>query len=1018
MTVTVGPDKKGTSTHHIKLTDSSSTEIGLICCNGRGDRLAQVAVNPYPNMASQLRQGRGKHADRVPPFEDIPLSDFSGGMCMLHHDEDASKYLDGTRIDTSRMGEVVHGGLETYTTGLRDFDESWPGNVTWASMYASPGTVSRTVSFAAGASYTAASAVLLLKKVGTPTGNITVTLSNSDGGTAVSKVLVVGTACLTDLVSERVEFTFTATKALTSGTTYKITIAYAGGSATSYVQVAVDGSSNPYYRVLDATGDFGFIPFEYLGGFYGITTPDDGSVSKLYLLGDRGCTDANTGALTTLIDATKTWTVNEWAGNIVRMVGGMANREEQPWRTIVSNTKDTLTVTPAFTVTHSATYGEYVIYGDEWKLKQTLSARANDIAVVQDKVYISFGEATLGTTYYTRRFREQNVSGTWTETLDTEDNDASGSEQMIGVYNPSWKYPSPMVYDLWQIKGSSRQRTQLAKYQVPRYDEDLTNIIGTLCSNNRAWADTTYTNAAPNVTYNGSVVVVDAAFGIGKCAHIKLDAPVDVTYCEAIMLSLFVTDVGGGTDYATAGDITIVLADSTGAEDEYNLDGTTGLAHNLLIFLKDPTVATADQRDITNIYWKINSDEGAVNIVLYGPILMTGDRNYYYDMYREFPWGLKVNTLINYAGGAGQPVEKPWLLCNKGAFFIEDGAIKKIPLGELEELEHSRSGEGATVADVYLYFNMGETIQRYYAGRLDNVGPDKDYGLPEARRGIPCSMAAYPGKVLAAIDAGTGTSSVIYNKNHGWHELYRGIPGNRIRKIHVVGRADTVDRVYIQEGADILWVPISLNSQTDTDYEYVWESVLETSRIYGGLRETEKYYHAITLVTESLSTTNQYMQVDYRTSESSTWTQLVSNFITSPRQRQALVSTNNVSGRWIQFRIRSYTNDRTKTPKLVSAVIDSLERLQVNNMFSYTVRLDKSKALDMQGTEESLTGVAKLTQLETWVDSPLPLTLNTNSSFEDGKLVFLEGITKRVAHNKVDDMDEVRIINLNLIEVS
>ena len=125
----------GEITHHLKLTDADATELGLICCDSQGNKKAIVGVNPYPTMASQLRQGRGKHADRVPPFEDISLDDFSGGLAMLHHDEDASKYFYALRMDTSRAGEVIHGGLEHYTTGLRNSDESYPGDVTWGRLF-------------------------------------------------------------------------------------------------------------------------------------------------------------------------------------------------------------------------------------------------------------------------------------------------------------------------------------------------------------------------------------------------------------------------------------------------------------------------------------------------------------------------------------------------------------------------------------------------------------------------------------------------------------------------------------------------------------------------------------------------------------------------------------------------------------------------------------------------------------------------------------------------------------------
>ena len=1020
----VSPTTVHDSTHHLKLTDSSATEVGLICVDSRGNRIPRVAVNPYPNFASQLRQGRGKHADRVPPFEDIAQSDFSGGLASLHFDEDASKYLDGKRIDTSRPGEVIHGGLETYTTGLRDFDESWPGNVDWTSLY-SGGTESVVTSFVAGASYDVNSIVVILKKVGAPTGNITVSLLASNDAVLKSKVLVVGTNLLTDLISERVEFTFASVQTITAPTTYKVKVAYASGSASAYVDVAVDGSDALYYRVLDDTTAFEFVTFEYKNAVYGYTKFDDGSVSKLYIAGDRGAADANTGALTTTIDATKSWTTNGWAGDVVLITGGDGLLEEQPWRTIVSNNGTTLTHA-TWTITHD-TNTEYVILSDAWLLKQTLSAKVHGHTVVADKVYFGFGypggtTAVSGgdTDLFTRRYREYNSGGTWTEEISQEDNNHFGAERILGIASSDTAGHEVTRADMY-LGAVTPSGTFVSRFQSPYTSEDMAATIGTIVPNNRAWSDTIYANATPNPYYYGSVVNVDAAFTTGKCARWSLSTPLDIRGGEAMLLHMNINPAGVAQgNYDAAGDIRLILADSEGNEDEYNLNGTIEEWYDELIFLLDPGVANADMSDITDLYWHIENDEGQVNINVWGSILLMGDRGLQYHRWDSFESGEIINNMIEYAGGAGQVVKKPWILTDRSWYYIEDGILKEIYLKELEEFRHYKSGLGAVVHDVYLYANAGKTIQRYYAGKLDNVGPDAEYGLPQARRGYPISMASYPGRMLSCIDAETsGTSSVIFRKNHGWHEAYRAWGNERIRNIHIYARADSVDRMYISEGADVLWVPISHNPLTESGYEYTYESVLESSQIYGGLRETEKYYHAITLVTENLDTTNRYIQVDYRTSEDSTWAAISGNFTTSPRQRRDIVSTNDTTGRWIQFRIRSYTNDRTETPKLISVIVDSLERLDVNNTFSYTIGLKAGKDVDRRGADDDQSGVDILAQLETWVDDPKPLTLNTASKFEDGKLVFLEGMTKRTRYKKADSiLNETRIVTLTLIEVS
>ncbi len=1031
-TINVSPTSGRESTHHIKLTDSSSTELGLICCDRRGKKKGFVGVNPFPQMASQLRQGRGKHSDRRAPFEDIPQSDFSGGLASLHFDEDGSKYLDGERIDTSRMGEVIHGGLETYTTGLRDFVESWPGNLSWTTLK-SGGTTTITTSFTTVGGFNADKIVLILKWLGgfPPAGNagtVTVELLSAGDASLKSKALTVGGSsadCCNDWISERVEFDFAGTEALSATTTYKVKITWAPGAAGYFLDVGVDGSGALYYRVLDDSAAFNFKMFEYKNALYGVTVFDDGSVSKLYIAGDRGAADSNTGALTTTIDATKSWTADAFIGDIVIITGGPGKLEDQPWRLITDNNDTTLTHA-TWTVDHTINT-EYVILSDKWLVQQTLTGRVHSVTVVKDKVYFAFGfpggttPASGGNTdLFVRRYRAYNAKGTWTEQIEQEDNNHYGAEKLLGILSSDTSRHETTIADLWMVSMANYE-TVLSKFQIPHTWEDMAATIGTIIPNNRAWTDTIYPNATPNPYYYGSVVNVDSGFSTGKCARWSLSTPLDIRGGEAMLLHLNINPAGSAQgNYDTAGDIRLILADSEGNEDEYNLDGTIEQWYDELIFLLDPGVANADMSDITDVYWHIENDEGQVIINVWGSILLMGDRGFQYNRWEAFEDGEIVNNLLEYAGGYGSVQKKPWILTDRSWYFIEDDIIKEMYLEEFEELRHPRSGQGAVVNNGYLYANAGPTIQRFSSGNLDSIGPDAKgaYGLPANRRGIPSTMASYPGKVLAGYDAETGFSSVIYRKNHGWHELYRAVKNQRIRNIHVFARSDTADRVYISEGADVLRVPISINPQTEDGYEYVWESILESSQIYGGLRETEKYYHAITLVTENLDTTNRYIQIDYRTSENPIWIKLNGNFTTSPRQRRNIVSTNDTNGRWFQYRIRSYTNDRTETPKVVSAVLDSVERLDVNDLLSYTIRLKAKEEPDLQGTEDT-DGVVKLAQLETWRDDVKPLTLNTTSYFEDGKLVFLEGFTKRTLKHTIENPgDEVRILDLTLIELT
>ncbi len=102
----------------------------------------------------------------------------------------------------------------------------------------------------------------------------------------------------------------------------------------------------------------------------------------------------------------------------------------------------------------------------------------------------------------------------------------------------------------------------------------------------------------------------------------------------------------------------------------------------------------------------------------------------------------------------------------------------------------------------------------------------------------------------------------------------------------------------------------------------------------------------------------------------------------------------------------------------MSAVIDSLERLDSANTYTYNIRLKKGYDHDLRGQKEAYTGDEKFAQIESWVDSPLPLTLNSVSSSEDGKLVFIEPERCQMYYKKVDDPgQEVRMYQITLLEV-
>ena len=97
-----------------------------------------------------------------------------------------------------------------------------------------------------------------------------------------------------------------------------------------------------------------------MGPIGGWTNVQDATKKVNMQAGDEAGTATGAQSSTTLKDTSKTWTVSQWAGYVVQTTSGTGLGQT---RTIVDNTADTLTVTPAWTVTPVTADTRYTIGG-------------------------------------------------------------------------------------------------------------------------------------------------------------------------------------------------------------------------------------------------------------------------------------------------------------------------------------------------------------------------------------------------------------------------------------------------------------------------------------------------------------------------------------------------------------------------------------------------------------------------------------------------------------------------------
>lgn len=425
MPVRVSPTETN-PTHHISLRGRDGKTIGLIMCDEKGNPtwsgFRRMAVE---RTSLKTTSGNNTYADLEYPYSPIVQDDWSGGRGNLDFERDSSRFYDSLRLRTGLANKAFLGPQEQLSTGNRDHNSNVPGNVVWHKLLDTQAYLSKR--FEASATYTATKVWLLARRRGTP-ADLTIAIHDDDAGsigTLVTSITVASTR-LEDILSEWLNETISA--ALTASNYYWIKVYSAStDTETDHWQVAVsdtsgttkfseDGSTwtsasyDLYYRLTDAASDKSVIFFDYLEQHYMVVSGATGAPS-LYIAGDRGAADSNTGQLTKLIDATKAWDTDEHVGKVVLIIGGPGKTEAQRWRTVVSNTATALTLDEAWTVEHT-TSTEYVLFGDEWTeiTGHGLTAPVTDV-LVTTKNMVLFAQ---GDTVAIRRMREYNNSGTWT----------------------------------------------------------------------------------------------------------------------------------------------------------------------------------------------------------------------------------------------------------------------------------------------------------------------------------------------------------------------------------------------------------------------------------------------------------------------------------------------------------------------------------------------------------------------------------------------------------------------------
>jgi hypothetical protein len=1011
MTINVSPTEPR-PTHHVKLTHGSDT-IGLILCDAQGNaKETGIDDIPYPQGSLKTYSGEQTHADMEPPFTPVSQSDWSSGRGNLDFDKNAAMYFDGYRINTGKDYQVIAGAQEGFTHGYRKDTAYTPmGEV--AGIYYNYKNISNLNVYAckitATDTFTTENISLWIRKEYGADVDLWLDLCADDaaGGGVPGTVLESAYADYQDTdigVSTYKFYPFDIAQAITSGTDYWLVVYTKTISAiavpwrilTEYQELTYDilradiGYGTAWdgqtwsairgsfiYRIVDSDKPYTAHFFKYKGVQLAAWSYTDGSTPKLWINGDWGIVDSGTND--TLVDGSKSWDTDEFVNCVVRLMYGTGSEADTPWRLITANDATSITVDSDWDINPS-TDTEYVIVAcSKWR---EISGHGLTGPITQVLSYNNIVYFCQGDIVNLLRARWYNNAGTWTAEYD--DDGTNKAQFLIPLHTSAGSF-------MW--KANRLPVPSIIESDVKAWGYDLMFDVEMIMivpdrdfSAAGHWTGTNWAISSAKFKHTAGAGNTDPA----------------TLFNEYMMPSKIIK----GRDFLvtftisgrTAGDIIPKIG--TGGTEGYTTDGT------YYATIK----ASADNEDLT--FTPSADFDGSIdNISVLKQHIPLGDG-------QEQVTGLEVY---------GDPTTL-YIFTEGSVYYLDGNDLVEKQLRELHSVADARNGKVHLVHNLYLYFSVLNTWQRYYSTSLDSVGPDIGEGLPEERSGTPSDAIGYAGRYYLAIDGGDDHySSVLENNGKGWNETFRSHNiGQRIRKIDIQTiPGDNIDRLWISMGSDMLWLPIDINPWTApkgiNGYRFNYESYYISSKFYLSLQDVSKFFNAVKITAENnlglnVGVFSGTIEVDYAVDDSDDFIPLAGIF-DSYSEEQKISILNDISGKCMQMRPRMYTGHNTQTPRLINTILEAITRLPQKYVHNITFRMaDNDKDLNGDPDETILLSTKELL-LKSWAASSTPCYMNTLSATDDGMYVFLDSLNiKRLKKIKIDNI-EYQICQTRLIGI-
>ncbi len=1015
------------------LTDGVTT-LGFMLYDSTQKRNKTAVRRFQTEPPLRIQSDASEYADRKEPYTRITQNDFSGGLGIEDHNDDATRYVISHGITTYIKGKIFLSGQTTYPmtgqplrTQVNNFP-NWDEDVEWLPMYETSQTyLYRAHQFTMGEAFTANYVEIYLRKVGTP-GTLQVAIYSDNAGspgTLLDSNTYSGSATLdSDVVIKK----FTSiTPALADATPYWLVVRggsgddatdhwKVGGKSTGSIKKSNDGSAwststgMPFYRICKWTVDSKFCFELYNKALYVASSPWNGGAGKLYLNGFRGACDP--GASNLLQDAYQGF--EPIIGkSVVAMLSSGKTRiiEEQDWRNAVGTSGTALTVSPNWNAT-LVTKDEYVIAGTDWwkyidgsahyttPIQQLLAG--NNYLIVKPKTaYIgdpicAYNVFNNGGTWDDDNWSEWNFGGDF---LVLRNDPVLGNLLYAGINSRSGgNEPNfvnrgllPYAYndnDLWLVEltdGEYAWNEQVVQYVTTTFDdtEQAVKIV--------VGADFTTGVIASKYTYGKNATMCNIA-GF----YIKPNQDLNAGDLELLL-----------DDSALCASPVLALVLPSLKKDQYN---------RVQIFWDGTNLADMDQ--IFSVGLQLTTDlTNELTLYIQGPVWL-------YRSYHGEPVGT-ANGDITGMQLYDDP-QQVFVFTEDGLGFMQNE--KYVPIQtEIDAVTSNVNGRAHCVSDVYLVFNMvGCRVERYYRNNIEDISPIRDDGLPQDMLGEISSLERYPGKrIIATIDGGSSNySSIMMYQDGGWHVLYKApYKGARIYNCYVqsIQGVENPDRLWFSMGAEVCSIPICFNPLKDPSYTYCPYGELITSWYDAGRKDLDKVFESIKIYSENVGSDCE-IHIDYQLNNDTAWT-YAGEIETSPADDLALSSgLTEIKGKRIRLRLRLYTFDRTTTPIINSVVIDCYMVGNVTYGYQFTTslgELERPRDIDYETTK--VLGVYDNVEdaqakLDEWAENMTRLRFSTIYSPMEDKIVYMPPFGFQPVKVDPEEQQEEHFVSITLRE--